>query len=283
MEILSVQNLNKHYEKFDLKDVSFSLEEGYIMGFIGRNGAGKTTTLKSIMRLVHPDSGRVVMFGLDYATNELQCKQKVGFMLGGVDFYPKKKLRTIAAVTSRFYSQWDEAEYLRCLDRFELDPDKKIDELSSGMRVKFSLTLALSHHARLLILDEPTSGLDPVSRDELLLLFQNLIEDGKHSLLFSTQIISDLEKCADFITYIKDGKIIAKTDKDSFMEAYRLVGGTLEQLNPGLKSKLIGLRQHKFGFEGLIRSADLPPASGLEVTLADLENIMIHIEREVAP
>jgi len=280
MEILSVQNLSKHYEKFDLKDVSFNLEEGYIMGFIGRNGAGKTTTLKSMLRLVHPDSGRVTMFGLDYATNEQQCKQKIGFMLGSVDFYPKKKLRTIAAVTSRFYSQWDDAEYLRCLDRFELDPEKKIDELSSGMRVKFSLALALSHHARLLILDEPTSGLDPVSRDELLLLFQNLIEDGKHSILFSTQIISDLEKCADFITYIKDGAIIAKTDKDSLLFAYRMVSGTADQLTADLKSKLIGLREHKFGFEGMILTADLPVTSSLEVTAADLEDIMIHIERE---
>jgi len=280
MEILSVQNLSKHYEKFDLKDVSFTLEEGYIMGFIGRNGAGKTTTLKSMTRLVHPDSGRVNMFGLDFATNELQCKQKIGFMLGGVDFYPKKKLGTIAAVTSRFYSQWDDTEYQRCLDRFELDPEKKIDELSAGMRVKFSLTLALSHQARLLILDEPTSGLDPVSRDELLLLFQNLIEDGEHSILFSTQIISDLEKCADFITYIKDGTIIAKTDKDSFLGAYRLVSGSVDQLNAGLKSKVIGLREHKFGFEGMIPTADLPVASSLKVTAADLEDIMIHIERE---
>ncbi len=280
MEILSVQNLCKHYEKFNLKDVSFTLEEGYIMGFIGRNGAGKTTTLKSILRLVHPDAGKVTMFGLDYADNELQCKQKIGFMLGGVDFYPKKKLRTIAEVTSRFYSHWDATEYQRCLDRFALDPEKKIDELSAGMRVKFSLTLALSHHARLLILDEPTSGLDPVSRDELLLLFQNIIEDGEHSILFSTQIISDLEKCADFITYIKDGAIFLKTDKDSFVDGYRLVIGTSEQLNADLESKAIGLREHKFGFEGMIRSADLPIASGLEVSAANLEDIMIHIERE---
>ena len=102
MEILSIQNLSKHYEKFTLKDVSFSLEKGYIIGFIGRNGAGKTTTLKSMMRLVHPDGGKVTVFGLDFAENELACKQKIGFMLGGVDYYPKKKLRTIAEVTSCF-------------------------------------------------------------------------------------------------------------------------------------------------------------------------------------
>lgn len=280
MEILSVQNLSKHYEKFTLKGVSFSLEKGYIMGFIGRNGAGKTTTLKSMMRLVHPNSGKVTVFGMDFAENELACKQKIGFMLGGVDYYPKKKLCTIAEVTSRFYSEWDNAEYMRCLATFELDPEKKVDELSAGMRVKFSLALALSHHAQLLILDEPTSGLDPVSRDELLLLFQDLIEDGEHSILFSTHIISDLEKCADFITYLKDGEIIARADKDSFLDSYRMVNGTTAQLNPSLTKKIIGLREHKFGFEGLIRKADVAAANGVEVAPADLENIMIHIERE---
>jgi ABC-2 type transport system ATP-binding protein len=278
--MLSVQNLSKQYEKFTLKDVSFSLEKGYIMGFIGRNGAGKTTTLKSMMRLVHPDSGKVTVFNMDFAENELACKQRIGFMLGGVDYYPKKKLRVIADVTSRFYTEWDNTEYQRRLAAFELDPEKTIDELSAGMRVKFSLALALSHHAQLLILDEPTSGLDPVSRDELLLLFQDLIEDGEHSILFSTHIISDLEKCADFITYIKDGEIIARSDKDSFMDTYRLVSGTTAQLNGALSKKIIGLREHKFGFEGLIKKADASLANGAEVTPADLENIMIHIERE---
>ena len=280
MEILSVQNLTKRYEKFTLKGVSFSLEKGYIMGFIGRNGAGKTTTLKSMMNLVHPDGGQVSVFGMDFATHEMECKQKIGFMLGGVDFYPKKKLRTLAEVTSRFYSEWDNTKYQQLMERFELDPEKKVDELSAGMRVKFSLALALSHHAQLLILDEPTSGLDPVSRDELLELFQDLIEDGEHSILFSTHIISDLEKCADYITYIKDGAILSISDKDSFLDSYRLISGTAEQLNDGLKTKVIGLREHKFGFEGMIRRSDVAAFNGLEVAPADLENIMIHIERE---
>lgn len=280
MEILSVQNLTKRYEKFTLKGVSFSLEKGFIMGFIGRNGAGKTTTLKSMMNLVHPDGGQVSVFGMDFATHEMECKQKIGFMLGGVDFYPKKKLRTLAEVTSRFYREWDTAKHQQLMERFELDPEKKVDELSAGMRVKFSLALALSHHAQLLILDEPTSGLDPVSRDELLLLFQDLIEDGEHSILFSTHIISDLEKCADYITYIKDGEILSLSDKDSFLDSYRLVSGTAEQLNDGLKNKVIGLREHKFGFEGMIRRSDIAAFNSLEVAPADLENIMIHIERE---
>jgi ABC-2 type transport system ATP-binding protein len=280
MEILSVQNLSKKYEKFTLKDVSFSLEEGYIMGFIGRNGAGKTTTLKAMLGLVHPDGGTVTVLGENFAENEFACKQKIGFVLGGVDYYPKKKLKTITGVTKRFYPDWDDREYERCLKRFDLDPEKKVDELSAGMRVKYSLALALSHHARLLILDEPTSGLDPVSRDDLLELFQEIIEDGEHSILFSTHITSDLEKCADFITYIKNGELIARSDKDSFLDSYRIIRGTAGQLTEELASRVIGCRKHKFGFEGLIRSDALPVPDGVEIAPADLESIMIHIERE---
>lgn len=279
-EMLSVRDLSKRYEKFTLNKVSFSLARGYIMGFIGRNGAGKTTTLKSILGLVHPDGGKVEILGKEFSEKEFECKQKVGLVLGGVDYYPKKKLKTITDVTRRFYSEWDDEEYKRCLERFELDPDKRVDELSAGMRVKYSLALALSHHARLLILDEPTSGLDPVSRDDLLELFQEIIEDGEHSILFSTHITSDLEKCADFITYIKDGEILASTDKESFLDSYRIVKGTPEQLSGPFPQKLIGCRKHKFGFEGLIRTADLPAPEGVEISPADLETIMIHIERE---
>lgn len=280
MEILSVQGLNKRYEKFKLQDISFSLEKGYIMGFIGRNGAGKTTTLKSILNMVHPDSGKITVLGKDFAENEIALKQKTGFMLGGIDYYPKKKLKTITSVTQRFYDEWDSKEYEHCLKRFDIDPEKRVDELSAGMRVKYSLALALSHNAQLLILDEPTSGLDPVSRDDLLELFQELIEDGERSILFSTHITSDLEKCADFITYIKAGKLITSTDKDSFTDYYKIVKGTSGQLSDGLSQKLIGCKKHKFGFDGLIKTSDLPVPEGVDISPADLESIMIHIERE---
>ncbi len=280
MEILSVQNLSKKYEKFTLKDVSFSLETGYIMGFIGRNGAGKTTTLKSMLGLVHPDSGKVFIMGEEFSDNEFSCKQKIGVVFGGADYYPKKKLKVIADVTKRFYKEWDENKYEHCLKRFDLDTEKSVDELSAGMRVKFSLALALSHNARLLILDEPTSGLDPVSRDDLIELFQELIEDGEHSILFSTHITSDLEKCADYITYIKDGEIIASSEKESFTDSYRVVKGTSEQLTDEFSRKLIGCREHRFGFEAMIRTEDLPAPDGVDVSPADLETIMIHIERE---
>lgn len=278
MELLNVNNLCKNYEKFTLDHVSFTLDKGYIMGFIGRNGAGKTTTLKTMTGLVHSDGGTVAVAGKDFAENEFFCKQQIGLVFGGADYYPKTKLSAIADVTRRFYSEWNEAAYRDYLNRFELDADKRVEQLSSGMRVKFSLALALSHNAKLLILDEPTSGLDPVSRDDLVELFQEIIEDGEHSILFSTHITSDLDKCADYITYIKDGKIIESGSKEDFTGGYRLVRGTAEQL--GGLDFLIGVKHNAFGFEALVKTEDLVRCKNMESAPADLETIMIHIEKE---
>ncbi len=279
MKILEIQNLRKVYPGFTLDGVSFDVEEGSIMGFIGRNGAGKTTTIKSVLNLVHADGGRVFFEGKDLWANETECKKQIGLVLGEFNFYKRKKLRSIAAVTKRFYPDWDETTYQKLLRRFSLDPEKKVSELSQGMRVKFAVTLALSHKAKLLILDEPTSGLDPVSRDELLDIFRDIIEDGEHSILFSTHIISDLEKCADYITYIKGGRILVSTDADSFKDAYRLVSGEAEQLER-FRGQLIGCRSHAFGFTGLMRAEDAERAEGLKVAPADMESIMIYTEKE---
>ena len=216
MPVFEVSNLCKRYPKFLLDSISFSLEQGRITGLIGRNGAGKTTTLKSIFNLVHPDGGEVRIFGLNMPADEREIKQRIGYAGGAVDYYKHKKLRDICSVTSMFYENWDETEYRKYLDAFSLDEDKTPLELSEGMRVKFSLTLALSHHAELLILDEPTSGLDPVSRAELLDTFLFLKEKGV-GILFSTHITTDLEKCADDIVYIASGRLIASEPLDKFM------------------------------------------------------------------
>ena len=281
MEILSVQNLCKKYDAFALKDVTFSLEKGYIMGFIGRNGAGKTTTLKSLLNLVRKDSGSVSILGKDFTQNELALKQEIGFMFGDVDYYAKSRIRDITAVVRRFYEHWDEQIYTGYMKRFAIDENKKIAELSHGMSVKYSLVLALSHRAKLLILDEPTSGLDPVARDDLLELFQTLIEDGEISILFSTHITSDLEKCADYITYIQNGRIIACQAKDDLIAAYRLVQGNRDQLDR-LRADLIAYKTHAFGFTGLISTADLKPEGGLTVQPPSIEDIMIYYEKKEA-
>ena len=279
MKILEIKDLRKQYPSFLLDNVSFDVEEGNIMGFIGRNGAGKTTTIKSVLNLVHADGGTVLFEGQDLWANETACKKEIGLVLGEFNYYKRKKLKAIAAVTKAFYEEWDEETYQTLLSRFSLDPEKKINELSQGMRVKFALALALSHKAKLLILDEPTSGLDPVSRDELLDIFRDIIEDGAHSILFSTHIISDLEKCADYITYLKGGRVLVSTDADSFRDAYRLVSGEAEDL-PKYRDRLVGYRAHAFGFTGLMRREDAEAAESLKIAPADMESIMIYTEKE---
>lgn len=280
MEILRVEGLCKSYSDFELKDVSFSLDEGYIMGFVGRNGAGKTTTIKSILGLVHADNGRVTICGKDMRTDELACRQQVGVVLGEFDYYKRYTLDDIAKVYKRFYEKWDDAAYLKYMKQFALADGKRVNELSSGMKVKFALALALSHDARLLILDEPTSGLDPVSRDELLGIFQSIIEDGKRSVFLSTHITSDLERRADFITYIKGGRIIASEEQETFIDSYRMVNGRNDQLTDQMKQKLIGLSSNKFGFDALVRTEDIALMGDAAVSPANLESIMIHMERE---
>lgn len=221
MRLLEVEGLTKKYPKFTLKNVSFSLEQGRIMGLIGKNGAGKSTTLKSILNMVYPDKGCIKMLGHDFRQDEESCKQNVGVVLGSIQFYQDKKLQTITGVTKRFYQNWDDTAYQKYMSMFELDEQKQVKQLSEGMKVKYLIALALSHDAKLLIFDEPTSGLDPVAREDLLELFQQLVKDGKRSILFSTHITSDLDKCADDITYIKNGEIIASADKASFIQAFQ--------------------------------------------------------------
>ncbi|HHZ05991.1 MAG TPA: ABC transporter ATP-binding protein [Clostridiales bacterium] len=278
MNVLSIKNLCKSYESFNLNNVSFDIKKGTIMGFIGRNGAGKTTTLKSILNFVHPDSGEILFFGKSFSENEFEIKQKLGFVSGGIDYYSKKKLRTITNVTRRFYKSWDEKAYDEYLKLFKLNDNKNADQLSAGMRVKYSLALALSHNAELLILDEPTSGLDPVSRDDLLDIFLTLCDKGI-TILFSTHITSDLEKCADTITYIKNGTIIASTDINTFTSKYKLVELTKEQLTDHIKPVLIGYKRSKSGYTAIINTEDSKKIN-VKCSDADLESIMIHIEKE---
>ena len=230
MNVLTVKGLCKSYPSFTLKEVSFALPQGTVMGFVGRNGAGKSTTLKSILGLVHPDKGQVTFMEQDVAQNEQYMKENIGVVLGGIDFYAQKKIKTITDVTRRFYPNWEEEKYRHYLSLFGLDETKRVRELSDGMRVKYLIALALSHQAKLLILDEPTSGLDPVSRDELTELFRAIVADGSRSILFSTHITSDLEKCADHITFIKDGEIFFTGAKADFLTEYAHLGTTLEEI-----------------------------------------------------
>ena len=273
--VLELSGLCKRYPAFELRDVGFSLERGRIMGFIGRNGAGKTTTLKSALNIVHPDAGAVRYFGLDFSGHELEIKRRIGFVSGGVNYYPNKRLRAITAVTRSFYERWDEAAYRRYLSLFEIDESKTPRQLSAGMQVKYALALALSHGAELLILDEPTSGLDPVSRDELVEVFLSLADEGV-SILFSTHITEDLDKCADDVSYIRNGELVFSLPLRELREKYHAVELTAEQAQAASAS-LIGCKRAKEGFTALVERRALPELGGQS---AGLEEIMVHLDRE---
>ncbi len=229
--LLSVKHLKKEYEKFTLDDISFEIQSGMIMGLIGRNGAGKTTTIKAILNLIHISDGEISYFGKNFRENEAEIKEQIGYAGGAVDYYKKKKIRDIVKVTKTFYQGWDDALYRKYTELFELDEDKTPAQLSEGMRVKLNLAIALSHGAKLLILDEPTSGLDPVSRDELLGIFEYLAKEGV-AILFSTHITSDLDKCADAITYIRKGKMEFSGRMEDYLRQCKEqgIGSNLEEI-----------------------------------------------------
>ena len=278
-EVLRLENVNKKYPTFSLKDVSFSIEPGQIMGFIGRNGAGKTTTLKCIMNLIHFESGKISAFDKDMTENELENKQRIGFALSELNYYPNKTIRQLMNVTKRFYKNFDEQKFNEVCKLFNLNIDKKLEQLSSGMKVKYSVAIALSHHAELLILDEPTSGLDPVSRDEILDIFREIVRSGERAILFSTHITSDLDKCATNITYIHDGEIVYTGTKKAFVNSYLFVKD--KSMNKSLEKDYIAYKELDDRIEGLISAnkKDYFAAQNVEIREPDLEEIMVYLER----
>ena len=279
-EILTVRNLCKHYPAFELHDVSFSIRASSIMGLIGRNGAGKTTTIKSILRLVRPDGGSVEFLGQPVDDDAAALRREAGYVSGDLCYYPRKRLSQLTAVTRSFYSAWDSARYEALLRRFSLDDSKRGCELSAGMKVKYQLACALSHGAKLLILDEPTSGLDPVSRDDLLDLLRSLCEQDGVSILFSTHITSDLDACADDVTYLQNGTVAQSVSLAGFTAPWKKLTGPETALAPALRGALRGLRVHRGEFEALYPS-DLPCPAGCREELADLQTVMVYLEREV--
>ena len=279
-EILTVRTLCKNYPAFELHDVSFSIRASSIMGLIGRNGAGKTTTIKSILRLVRPDGGSVEFLGQPVDDDAAALRREAGYVSGDLCYYPRKRLSQLTAVTRSFYSAWDSARYEALLRRFSLDDSKRVCELSAGMKVKYQLACALSHGAKLLILDEPTSGLDPVSRDDLLDLLRSLCEQDGVSILFSTHITSDLDACADDVTYLQNGTVAQSVSLAGFTAPWKKLTGPETALAPALRGALRGLRVHRGEFEALYPS-DLPCPAGCREELADLQTVMVYLEREV--
>ena len=260
---LEVHNLSKSFDKFKLNNINFTLPKGYIMGLIGPNGAGKTTTIKLILNMLKRDSGEIKIMGLDNIDNEQKIKNELGIVFDSNYFSDDWTVTQTEKAVSIFYPHWNKQKFANMLKQFRIAPDKKIKELSKGMQMKLMLACAFSYDAKLLILDEPTSGLDPVSRDELLNILLQYIEDGEHSVLFSTHITADLERVADYITYINNGELFFSGSKDEFLNMFRLVKGGKNDLNDSLRAKAIGLRTFSTGFEALLKTEDIQHFSDL--------------------
>ncbi|OLS02293.1 ABC transporter ATP-binding protein [Tissierella creatinophila] len=280
--MLKIENLNKKFKNFEIKDVSFELKKGYIMGFIGPNGSGKTTTIKLIMNLLKKDSGSIEVFGKDNIKFEREIKDRIGFVYDEGYFYEDLTIKQMKNIVAPFYTQWDEKLFKKYMKDFSLDETQKINKLSKGMKMKFALAIALSHNADLIIMDEPTSGLDPIFRREILDILYSIIQDENKSIFFSTHITTDLERIADYITFIDEGKIVFSKEKDLILESYAVVKGGNEDLTPELEKSLLGFRKTNVGFEALTDDKNMiRDLLGEDVLIEkpSLEDIMFYIAR----
>ncbi len=280
--VLEVKGLTKEFKDFRLNGIDITLERGYIMGFIGPNGSGKSTTIKLLLNLLKKDGGDIRIFGLDPSRHENEIKNKIGFVFDENYYYEELTIGEMKSIVAPFYKAWDNRVFTRYLKDFGLPPKKKIKELSKGMKMKFSLAMALSHGCELLLMDEPTSGLDPIVRIELLDILSSLIQDETMGIFFSTHITSDLDKIADYITFLHNGEIVLSAPKDDILENYGLVKGKKELLNSDTRKYFIGIRESSFGFEGLVSDKQKVRRLFKEQVLFDkpsIEDIMLYFTR----
>ncbi len=279
---LEIRGLRKTYKGFSLEDVSFDVPQGYIMGLIGPNGAGKTTVIKLIMNLIRRRAGEIKVFGLDNLRHESEVKSRIGFVYDAPRFPLDLTLKDIASALSPFYGQWDFKLFDSLATEFELPLKKTFRKLSHGMKMKFSLALALSHDADLILMDEPTAGLDPQFRFELLERLQALIQNERKTVLFSSHITTDLERVADHITFIHKGRIVFSSPKDEILESWGIVKTSDRSFDPGGVPGLRGFRLTDYSAEAL--TSDLGKArtvfGGSAVfDKATLEDIMYFISK----
>lgn len=251
MNAVKLNNIQKSLGNFNLNIDNLEVKEGYITGFIGKNGSGKTTTIKLIMNMLIPSSGEITLWNKEMLNNEIEIKQQIAYI--GIDsgFPIDSKLKTIKKIISPFYKNWDDNIYKNYIKKFNLDENKKFKDLSQGMKKQFELVIALSHKPKLLIMDEPTVNLDPVIRNKFLEILNDNMQNEDLSIFYSTHITSDLEKSADYIYFIDEGKIILNGEKDKLLENHKLIKGPLHLLNSESEKLFISINKNSFGFEGL--------------------------------
>ena len=273
MNAIEIHDLHKGFEGFFLKDISFFVPQGTVMGFVGENGAGKSTTIKCMLNLIKKEYGEILLFGKDHVEHELSIKNDIGVVFDDLHVPETLNATQLDKIMSKVFQTWDSDYYFERLAQFKVPKRKKIKELSRGMRMKLSIALALAHHPKLLILDEPTSGLDPIIRDEILDLFLAFMQDETHSILFSSHITSDLEKIADYITLIHNGEILLSESKDALLYEYGIFKGNSEEVNDLPKHAILRTRPGTFGIEALVLKKEVNEAFKLE--RPSIEDIML--------
>lgn len=279
--ILEIKGLSKSYDDFTLKDVSFALPKGFIMGFVGQNGSGKTTTIRSILNMARFDSGKITIFGLDSVTDSISIKERLGVVFDSLYLAEHLNAKQIEQQLKPFYKDWSSEEFFRRIKEFNLPDNRKVGDFSKGMKMKLMVAVALSHKAELIILDEPTSGLDPVARDELLDILAEYIEDENRGVLFSTHITADVERIADYVTILHNGKVWYTGTKDELTESYAVIKGAEADIPSSLKEKLIGFHAYRSGFDALVKTDDLAGIPDtLEYEKASIDEILVYIAKE---
>jgi ABC-2 type transport system ATP-binding protein len=279
---LKVDNITKEYKDFKLNNISFSLPKGCIMGLIGENGAGKTTLVKLILNLVKRDSGSIEVFGLDNIKMEQEIKQEIGVVLDESYFHDNLRPKDITTIMKNIYKTWDSKKFNDYLRKFKLPKDKIVKEYSKGMKMKLSIAAALAHDPKLLILDEPTGGLDPIVRNEILDIFLDFIQDEEKSILFSTHVTSDLDKIADYITFIHEGKLIFTEPKDDIINNYAILKCNAEDFKRLDKDYIISYRKNRFNYEVLINNKQsISNDTDIVIDSVNLEDVMLfYIRRD---
>ncbi len=278
---IEIENMSKRYDRFFLDKVSFKVPSGSIMGFVGENGAGKTTTIKAILNLVYPDEGSIRIWGNPSENISKELRAQIGVVFDGSNLHENLTTDNINKIMMNIYTNWDQRVFYDYLNRFKLPKNKKVKDFSRGMKMKLSISIALSHNSKLLVLDEATSGLDPMVREEILDIFMDFIQEEDHTILFSTHIISDIEKIADYVTFIHDGKIVFSENKDELIYKHGIIRCKKNDLEKIDRSYILATRESSYGAEAMIKDVDAFKKRYREFIpeKATIEEIMLFISR----
>lgn len=277
--ILTLKNVNKKYEKsnFAIKDISFSVPEGSIVGFIGENGAGKSTTMNCILNVIRRDSGNIEIFGREMTDDDIDIREDIGVVYDSNNFPEHLTAKQLADILGRIYSKWDSSRFEQYLKRFGLSESQKIKTYSRGMSMKLAIAVALSHDSKLLILDEATSGLDPIMRDEILDVLLEFVKEENHSILLSSHITSDLEKIADYIVFIHNGEIILNKTKDELIYEYGVIRCSESDYQNILQEDILSSMKKDYQIDVLIKNRKLMEKKykNLIIDSVSLDEIML--------